>query len=171
MNSAEIEEQQAAVRRGPAARRPAKLGAWLWGVFATAALTFVLQLTAVTWGQWMSPNGVSLMANLPAALVYANPVGLTLTAALIVRFGPSWARVGVFDKRWNYAGFFLATTFVYLVLASVAAGLFQLVTTSPFQPGMLLFGFALALLFTLFGGLPLWAFGSALAIGPRGGGR
>ncbi len=170
MNSAEIEEQRASARR-ERAPRPAKLGAWLWGVFAAATATFVLQFAVLTWGWWTMGASPEPWANLPAALIYANPVGLSVTAWLIVRFGPSWARIGVFDKRWNYAGFFLATTLVYLVLVSAAASLYHVLTTSPFSLDSMLLGLAIVVLFTVMAGLPLWAFASALAIGPRGGGR
>lgn len=141
--------------------------AWLLGVFAAAVATFVLQLIAVTWASWSPVSGSAPMVNLPAAFAFANPIGITLVAWLIARFGPSWASSGVFDRRWNYAGFFLASTLVYLVLASLVGGLVQAFIGNPPGGQQLLYGFTLALLFTIFGGLPLWAFLSALAIGPR----
>ena len=170
MSGEEIEEQRAAVRREPATR-PAKLAAWLWGVFAAASVTFAPQFAVLTWRSWTMGASPEPWANLPAALVYANPLGLTVGAWLIVRFGPPWARIGVFDKRWNYAGFFVATTLAHLVLASAAASIYHVVTAPPHSLDSMLLGFAIVLLFTMMAGLPLWAFVSALAIGPRGGGR
>lgn len=149
-------------------RRPADMRIWLLGALAAATVTFVLQFVALAWGPWSPTAPAEATRNLPAMLVYVNPIGITLTAWLIARFGPAWARSGIFDRRWNYTGFFLATVMVYLFVLSVAAGIFQMVTTTPFDPGFFLFGFVLVILFTTFGGLPLWAFISALAIGPRG---
>lgn len=151
--------------------RPGDLRIWLLGVLAAAAVMFVLQLVALTWGPWALGGAAPMETNLPATLVYANPIGITLMAWLIARFGPSWARAGIFDKRWNYTGFFLATTLLYLFVVSLLGGVVQVVTTTPFDIGYFAFGFAVVMLFTLFGGLPLWAFLSALAIGPRGAAR
>lgn len=160
-------ERAGGSRGGPRPRVPR---GWLLRLLSALILTTVLTALVglLYYAPWNSVDGAEMTTLGWSLMLFANPLLNLLLAWLTVRFGPRWARSGIFERRWNFAGFVLSMSLLGSVVGVLILQAVSMISAA--NPEEQIFGFAIVvvtwMITVLFSLLPLWALLSALLIGP-----